>query len=234
MATRSNHKAKQDANLKVASAFTDAKPQAAAETKVETKPVSIFVKLFVAWQITVMIIWTLPNPRPEVLSGRLPANGSDQILLFNNKNLKTIPPVSGYLMATGTWQFWDMFAPDPAQTDFWGDAIVTYRDGTTSRYLYPRMYELDVFKKYLMERYRKFYERAHTEDYAFLWPIFGQRIAEKCYTDRKNPPVKVALSRHWQAVQRPSQKDPNPPYYSYQYFTHVVDLTELESAKDGK
>ena len=209
-------------------------PPSAEITSVETqrespkRTVSIFVKLFVIWQIFVTVVWTLPNPTPPVLNGQTPATGSDTLLLANNKYLKSQPPIAGYLMATGTWQYWDMFAPDPAQTDVWGDAVITFRDGTTMVYQYPRMYELDVFQKYLKERYRKFYERAHSEDYAFLWPTFAQHIAESQYKSKQNPPVRVSLQRHWQAVRRPSQKV-DPPYNSYRYYTHIVDLNDLEA-----
>ena len=82
-------------------------------------------------------------------------------------NAQETSPVKYYLIPTGFWQYWDMFAPNPANIDFYCDAEVTYADGSHRTYTYPRMYKLGIIQKYGMERFRKYYERARDDSYQY-------------------------------------------------------------------
>ena len=189
------------------------------------KGVHPLIKIGVAFHVLTCTIWALPKPSEKVLRNEVQAAGTDSLLKFNHLVLKENRAVIGYLLPTGFWQYWDMFAPDPSQTDFWGDAEVIYFDGTRTTYQYPRMFLESIPKKYVQERFRKFYERAHLESNAFQWPVFAQRIALLNAVDSKNPPIKIVLRRHWQDVIRHDAKPgtTQSPYNSYAYYTHVVD-----------
>src|ERR1041385_7538633 len=137
------------------------------------KRVSVFVKLFIAFHVMAIVSWALPPPpqnedlainrqSPKLFAQSLGRFVSDGTLHFNQHFIKT-SPVRIYLMYTGFWQYWDMFSPNPASIDFYGTATITYKDGSTKPYTFPRMYEMCIPKKYVSERYRKFYERAHVE-----------------------------------------------------------------------
>ena len=188
--------------------------------------VPAWVKIFVPLHLLAITIWALPNPAADVLQGKRSSHGTEAILVWNNRHLKTFPPVFGYLFITGFWQYWDMFAPDPTNTDTWCDAIVKRRDGTESVFQYPRIALMPIDQKFLSERYRKFYERAGSDDQAYLWPVFAQRIAHLS-DNPANPPVEVKLRRHWLRIQPPGK--PQPTNYSdYVYFEYAVDLQQLE------
>jgi len=175
--------------------------------------VSIFVKIFVFFHIVAITSWTLPHTtvtRPLDIDKRnvgtvLHSVGnsiSNGTLYFNQKYVTT-SPVKFYLYFTGFWQYWDMFSPNPASIDFYCTAVITYKDGTTLDYAYPRMYSMGIPKKYISERYRKFYERVNPDDDKNVWPYFAQRIALINFTNLNNPPVQVKVTRHWFEIAPP-------------------------------
>ena len=158
-------------------------------------------------------------------------NISDGSLMYNDLYVKQCP-IKYYTLSTGFWQYWDMFSPNPASIDFYGTATVFYQNGSSVLYHYPRMYDLSIPKKYVSERYRKFYERAHTEEDSYIWPVFAQRIALINYSDPNNPPVRVVLTRHWLPIAPPG-KPQQQDYNSYNYYTYTVDLDRLKQDKAG-
>jgi len=142
-------------------------------------------------------------------------------------------PVQCYLFTTGFWQYWDMFAPNPSNIDFWCDCVIHYKNGSQSVYEYPRMYSLPISQKFLKERYRKFFERAHDDRYTYLYGAFGDRIALLNYHDPNNPPVKVEVLRHWREIADPGQPQQSG-YYSYVYYTRIINQASLKAAAARK
>lgn len=189
------------------------------------------VKLLVALHLAAITIWALPSEPGRVMREEVRPVGTDWILLLNYKHLKKSSPVQLYLFTTGFWQYWDMFAPDPVQTDMWADAIITYRDGRQRRYQYPRIYLLDLPSKYVKERYRKFYERAGGRNATYLWRPFAERIARLNDDIPGNPPVEVLLRKHVQHIAPPG-KPPNLAYTTEGYYLHVVDQAALARARE--
>ncbi len=198
--------------------------------------VSGWVKAFVGFHLLAITIWAIPNPPAAFLNGAqwklrtdsLPAftqSLNDGFRVFTNNKLKTTV-VKYYLIPSGFWQYWDMFAPNPANVDFYCDADVIYSDGTHRIYTYPRMYKLGLVQKYAMERFRKYYERARDDSYQYVWHDFAQRIALLSTTNIDNPPVEVRLSRHWNEVQPPGQPQ-STTYQSYEYIRYSVNQTKL-------
>ena len=162
----------------------------------------------VVFHVFAITVWALPKPSDAILKGKQPPVGTDWLLYWNARYLKESMPERLYCATTGLWQYWDMFSPN------------------------PRMYLLPLPQKYPYERYRKFFERAHAEDYRFLWPLFAQRVALLCDTNPKNPPVKVVLRRHWRPVAPPG-KIQQQNYNEYEYFTYAVDLDLLRKSEAG-
>lgn len=205
--------------------------------------VSALVKIFVFLHLVAITSWAMPtaaNPNEQLTVDKsspltvlrsIGRNISDGTLIYNDRYVKT-SPLKFYTLSTGFWQYWDMFSPNPASIDFYGTATITFKDGTTKLYQYPRMYEESIPTKYVTERYRKFYERAHTEQERYLWPIFAQRVALLNYRDPNDPPVTVVLTRHWLTVAPPGQPQ-QQEYNSYNYFTYTVDQARLQKDAAG-
>lgn len=200
-----------------------------ASTDPKPKNAPWYVKAFVLIHLICITVWAIPNPPEPVLNGKVAPVGSDHILVANHKYLKPFPPLYAYLFTTGFWQYWDMFAPNPAQTDFYGTAEVIYKDGSKKPYQYPRIFLLPIPEKYPNERYRKYFERAHLEAHTYLWPQFALRVAY-LMDDPKNPPVTVRLTRHWRPVTPPGTPE-QANYNSYMYFEYAVDQRALEQMR---
>jgi hypothetical protein len=132
-----------------------------------------------------------------------------------------------YLFTTGTWQYWDMFAPNPADTDIYADSLVHYKNGQVRLYQYPRMFLLGIPQKYVMERYRKFLERAHDESKTYMYSPFLYREASECATDPNNPPVRLDLRVHSKRITPPGTPEPTQ-YDTVTYFIGEVDPVRLQ------
>jgi hypothetical protein len=150
---------------------------------------------------------------------------SDGILLANQQFLKP-SPLKYYLVTTGFWQYWDMFSPNPAKTDVWGDALIDYADGSSIVWQYPRMANLNIAEKYTHERYRKFFERAHSDQFRWLWPTFAQRVAAINNRDKANPVVRVRLRRHFLTLPQAGEPVPNE-YGTAIYFDARISGKDL-------
>lgn len=190
-----------------------------------------WIKLLVGFHVVAATVWALPQPPIAVAQGKVQPSGTLWLLLWNAKYLKTYDPIRGYVMATGVWQYWDMFAPDPSGTDWYCTADVTYRDGTTRTIPYPRISRLPISQKYVKERYRKFFERAHDSPgrEPRLWPLFAQAMALRAYTDPKNPPLVVRLRQHSLNIAPPGGVQ-GTEYTAFEYYAYAVDQARLRQA----
>jgi hypothetical protein len=196
------------------------------------RKVSPWVKAFVLFHAAAITIWALPNPPATILQGERAPVGSDYLLVWNHAYLKPLPPVRHYVLTTGFWQYWDMFAPNPVSVDFYGSAQVVYRSGAVRTYRYPRMADLPVGQRYFMERYRKFFERVHPEEHAHLWPVFAGAVARKMHVDPDDPPVQVRLVRHFRHIAPPGEP-PQTEHTAYMFYTHRVQPEDLAPPGSG-
>ena len=177
--------------------------RAAPPTVPPARTVSPWLKAFVAFHVVAITVWSLPRPKADLMLGKVAPYGSDHLLLFNAKTMTSFAPISAYLQTTGTWQYWDMFAPDPSRADVYGDAEIEMLDGTKRAVGYPRMYRLSLFDRYLKERYRKFYERAGDGQNAYLWPMFAATLA-RGDGDRPEEPARRGCAPPTHPAHRPA------------------------------
>jgi hypothetical protein len=228
--------AKKSVTKKAAVVKQVAKPSVEPTVTAALPRISPLVVLFVVYHVIAITIYALPKPSDQVLDGKIQPKGPDNLLIFSHKELKQWAVFYGYLYPSGCWQYWDMFAPNPAQTDYWCDAEVIFLDGTKTTFQYPRMKTLSISDKFMQERYRKFYERVNmmaTDPY--FAPSFAQAIAFKTATDPTSPPVRVTIVRHLQNVMRHDNPQPaEPPYQQERIFSYVVDQHKLFTDKGWK
>ena len=198
------------------------------------KGVNPLIKVFVLFHMLMTLSWSVPPPAPAIANGSIPATPANiaqhpvDFALRANEQFKATSPTSMYLTFTGLWQYWDMFAPNPASVDLWWDAIVTYKSGKVAEEVYPRMKNLPIFQKYFKERYRKYLERMNN-DATDSWkrPAFAQRMALLAYKDPNDPPVKIELRRHWREMLGMNEPLPDK-YKEYTLFTYYVDQERLK------
>jgi hypothetical protein len=172
--------------------------KATARVRLVSWPVRVFIVVHVA----MVAIWALPQAPEGVREKRVRPFGSDYLLDFTDRNLKNQPAVRTYMMVPGFWQYWDMFSPNPSQTDVYGGAKIRFTDGHEMAYPYHRIWLLPIPQKYGAERYRKFFERVRRNRAS--WGPFTDRVFR--WAKRYEPGREVA----WIEIQSHSRRIPPP------------------------
>lgn len=187
-----------------------------AKTEAFVKKVPWWVKAFVAWHVYAMTAWSLPQPPPALMNGQISFSFGELIsrpvpwALALNQRIKGTSwlPLRPYMMATGLWQYWDMFAPNPSNLDIWLDAEVTFANGDKSTQLYPRMAAMSYPERYVKERFRKYVERVNPPEFDYKKPALGQWLAYEAAKDPGNPPVSIVVRRHFRKIRPYPQPTP--------------------------
>ena len=118
--------------------------------------------------------------------------------------------VHPYMIWSGLFQGWDMFAPSPRSVNAHVEAAVILRDGQTRAWRFPRMEQLSLPERYYKERYRKFVENLEPDRNAPVWPDVARHIARFYGGDASNPPEIVMLIRYWSDIAPPSDRPYQP------------------------
>jgi hypothetical protein len=105
-----------------------------------------------------------------------------------------------YLLATGLDQDWGVFAPDPYRSTFGVSARVTYADGSTATWNFPRSNAF--FGEYWDYRWIKLEEMLTRAEHADVRTTFAKWVARQV-PDRGQPATRVDLIRRF--------RDLNPP-----------------------
>lgn len=189
--------------------------QDAPATSEPSRPLSrnarIALTAFVAFHLFVIVIWSMPLDIALVVQAR--------------------EAVKPYVLWTGLFQKWDMFAPDPSKLNNYVAATLTYRDGSRSEWEFPRMENLGYVDKYFKERYRKYAcDNLRLDARSALWPDAARYIARLNTSNAANPPVEVDLVRHWSEIAPPG---PNgeahfSPWSEYVFYRYPVQAGDLK------
>jgi hypothetical protein len=113
-----------------------------------------------------------------------------------------------YMLWTGLFQTWDMFAPNPPPTNTYVKAVVI-TEHHLRVWAFPRMDQLSFGQRYQKERYRKFLENMLLEQNAPLLPDVVRHIA-RFYNDPSDPPRKVMLIKFQSDITPGSSDQPEP------------------------
>lgn len=171
----------------------------------------ILISAFLLFHIVAILSWSLPL---------------NSLLVAEIKQ-----KVTPYMLWSGLFQVWDMFAPEPPMLNAYLEAEVTFRDGRTAIWKFPRMQELGYVERYFKERYRKWAnERVRADANAALWPDAARYVARQ-YSTPGNPPVRVRLIRHWSdiaAPPRPGETAVPAVWRRYVFYTHFVNPGDLQ------
>lgn len=190
------------------------------------------IKAWFFFHCFAIVTRTIPVPTEEDFNrvakpGVTPVKLNSEIKVANLKSWRQKEWLVPYYTETlGFWQYWDMFAPNPAQEDVWIDAVVEFADGSEKVESYPRMAEMPLTRKFLYERYRKYRERITDTQYSWKWPHTANWFAAKAWTDESNPPVRVTLRWHSYRVPPPPAK-PDYTYSSNAFYTALIDRTAI-------
>lgn len=151
-----------------------------------------------------------------------------------------IPPVSRlvviakeavepYMLLTGLQQVWAMFSPDPPTFANYLEAEVTYQDGRTTIWKFPLPSDSGYYRRYFLERYRKWgNDYVRNDSFSVLWPDACRFIAYVNNT-RSVPPDTIRLVRRWLPIPPVDSAIPAGPehWQRYPYHTCVVRPEDL-------
>jgi hypothetical protein len=144
-------------------------------------------------------------------------------------------PVEKYVVYTGLWHIWGMFAPGPLDMHFDVSAEVKYQDGTKVTWMVPRPQDYPIFQRTGIERYRKWRERIKADDFRMIWDDAAHYVARLMNKNPNNPPVEVKWTRFWIPIPRPikgQDYQPMPagytPNQSFTYATFPITAKDLQ------
>lgn len=139
--------------------------------------------------------------------------------------------VAPFLDYTGTWQNFAMFSPEPRRKNLFLSAVVTYSDGATAYYSYPRLERLNFWDRMQKERFRKygFDSLVHDENRG-LWTDFARYVARQS-AGSELVPIQVSLQRHESDVPAPKEFKKHPQQPAYNVTTFFVYDVRKEDLK---
>jgi hypothetical protein len=167
----------------------------------------VAISAFLLFHIVAITCWCIPLDSP---------------LIANFRDL-----VRPYMLWSGLFQGWDMFAPSPRNINSYLQAVVISKDGRTQTWKFPRMEHLGFGQRQFKERYRKFAENVQKDANSALWPDVARHIAR--LNNPSAPPAIVLLVRYWSEIKPPSAGGPyHPePWHAHIFFEYNVKPQDI-------
>src|ERR1700739_2791762 len=154
-------------------------PHERKHSAVPQKLKRIAINAFFLFHILAISCWALPLNNPLISSFR-----------------QLVRP---YFIWSGLFQSWDMFSPDPKRVNSYLEAVVIYKDGSSTFWSFPRMELLSANERYSKERYRKFEENLQNDQYSGLRPDAARYIA-RLNNHKSSPPQTIMLVVRWSEI----------------------------------
>lgn len=140
------------------------------------------ILVFLLWHFTGVILW---------LSPACPLRDS------------MLKPFLSYLNFFGLWQGWSVFE-SPRKYNEYLTALITFKDGSTKAWEFPRMEKMGIVEKMFKEKYRRWTnDCVSDESKPFLWPDAARYVARLNNDRLENPPNTVSIVRHWTWIPAP-------------------------------
>jgi hypothetical protein len=151
----------------------------------------IAINTFLVFHLATIFCWALPLNSRLVTSAR--------------------PLIAPYMAWSGLAQGWNLFAPNPLAINNRMEAEITYRDGQTGLWKFPRPQDFGYLKRYTLERQHKFgFDSLENNTFAYLRPDAARYIARLNNTVGDNPPVTVSLVSYQSKIAPPGSGLPEP------------------------
>jgi hypothetical protein len=160
------------------------------------------LSVIILFHLVVIVCWTIPVNWPPVA----------QIRQFARP----------YLLWTGLDQYWDMFSPNPPDTNFTLKAVVVTQQRHIHIWTFPHDPALSWPKRAALDRYRAFQELIVRPGSGPLMPELAQHIARSFYNP-SDPPKTVMIVEFERKIvpgeDESLQADPTPKvlYDDYVY-----------------
>jgi len=148
---------------------------------------------------------------------------------FKNWVLTGLRPI---MVAVGFIQAWNLFSPEVRNVNLHMNAVITFADGSTKNYEFPRMEKLDLLGRFQKEKMRKlFVDNLSWPGFEEFLPAVARFIA-RANLNPANQPVMVTISRNWTRMPPPDLKNwvPRDQWRLHGY--HMVNLIYMVKEQD--
>jgi hypothetical protein len=163
------------------------------------------VSVFILFHLIAITFWALPVTWPPLVGVR--------------------EIVSPYMLWTGLFQSWDMFAPNPVPVNTYFKAVVITKNHVRV-WDFPRMEELSFGERYRKERYRKFLENMSLDQNSDALPDVARHIAG-FYDDPSDPAQKVMLVRYQSDITPGSDDEHQPRPKASDFYDEYIEPKDL-------
>lgn len=158
------------------------------------------------------------------------------LLLPNMVMAKLTEPFQRYLAFFCLYQGYGVFSPSPSTVNSHMVGLVSYQDGSTKLYAFPRLERISLLRKLTQERYRKFTEdNLPHPSYTNLVADVARYVARKCDVFKpdangfSNRPRLVILFNYYSEVPPLHKHAPNPPHFKVRSLcSYLVKEEDLE------
>jgi hypothetical protein len=147
----------------------------------------LLISTFVLAHMTATCVWMLP---PCAIRQRL------------------APWVEGYILPTGMWQFWGMFAPDPVRDTVTLEAEVIDRDGVRYGFAFPRLASYTWWQGIPRFRYSKYAANLASEEFAVPREFAARHVLRNLDLPARVFPVSVHMLYQIRPTPPPDSPDP--------------------------
>ncbi|HEY9785520.1 MAG TPA: hypothetical protein V6D17_08980 [Candidatus Obscuribacterales bacterium] len=133
--------------------------------------------------------------------------------------------------ALGLTQNWRLFSPELRQINYYPVAVITFADGSTKLYEFPRLEKMSLSERFRRQKLCKlFQDSLPWSDFHYFWP-YAARYVARANTDPENQPQMVALAYAWvkgldfrHYVKQGNLPEPNRLYTFFVYRVTAEDL----------
>ncbi len=113
------------------------------------------------------------------------------------------------MIACGSVQCWSVFSPNVNHTIYHETAIITFKDGTSKIYEFPRMAKLSYYERFKHEKLRKIFgDCIPWPGYEPFLPSVSQYLALS-NSNSANPPIMLFLEKNHNENPKPDPKNWN-------------------------
>lgn len=142
------------------------------------------------------------------------------------------------MAAFGWYQSWSLFSPDVRHVIYHETAVITFEDGSTKMYEFPRTSEMSQIERFRREKLRKMYgDCMPWPGYAVFLPMFARHLAYS-NANPENPPKLVTFI--FNMATNPPPDGPNfvmrdnLPKHTQKVLTFVYQVPEKEIDASNK
>jgi hypothetical protein len=130
------------------------------------------ISAFLLVHVAALVVWNLP---PSAI------------------HLRLVPYFRYYVLPTGLWQNWTMFAPNPMRHAYMLQAMAVDKNGIMYEYAFPRVSEMSLWRAIPRVRHSKFPTYLLLDDYAAHREMTARFVVRSLDIPAESYPVDVEL-----------------------------------------